>query len=83
MTKNVTVADLQEHLAERLDDVKNGATLRVVVGETAIAQITAAQELSDDLILRPALRPMPSVDLPPLITKLDILEYLDEERGDR
>ena len=83
MTKDVTVAELEEHLAERLEEVRTGTTLRVLLGDTAIAKITPPQEPLDDLTFRPALRQMPEIDLPPLITKRDILEYLDEERADK
>jgi len=83
MTKDVTVAELEEHLAERLEEVRGGTTLRVIVGDTPIAKITPSQRPIDDLTFRPALRPMPKIDLPPLVTKRDILEYLEEERADK
>jgi antitoxin (DNA-binding transcriptional repressor) of toxin-antitoxin stability system len=82
MTKDVTVAELEEHLAERLEEVRGGTTLRVVVGDTPIAKITP-EKLVDELTFRPALRPMPKIGLPPLVTKRDILEYLEEERADK
>ena len=37
MTKDVTVAELEEHLAERLEEVRGGTTLRVIIGDTPIA----------------------------------------------
>jgi len=83
MTKDVTVAELEEHLAERLEEVRSGTTLRIFEGDIAIAKITPPQEMPDDLTARPALRPMPKIDLPPLVTKRDILEYLEEERADK
>jgi len=79
----VTVAELEEHLAERLEEVRRGTTLRIFEGDIAIAKITPPQETLDDLTSRPALRPMPAIDLPPLVTKRDILEYLEEERADK
>ena len=83
MTKDVTVEELEEHLTERLEEVRSGTTLRILIGDTAIAKITPPQEPFDDLTARPPLHPMRDVELPPLITKRDILEYLDEERGER
>ncbi|HUR80204.1 MAG TPA: hypothetical protein VM733_05535 [Thermoanaerobaculia bacterium] len=39
MSKVVTVEELEEHLRERLDDVRNGESLSVVDGATTIATI--------------------------------------------
>lgn len=39
MTKDVTVAELEEHLAERLAEVQNGTTLKVVDAGKTIARI--------------------------------------------
>ena len=83
MTKDVTLEELQEHLADHVKDVRAGMTLRVLLGGEFVAEIRPPNDPIDDLILRPPLRPMRDVDLPPLVTKRDIVEYLDEERGDR
>ena len=37
--KEVTVEELREHLDERLDDVRNGESLRIVDGEAAIGTL--------------------------------------------
>jgi antitoxin (DNA-binding transcriptional repressor) of toxin-antitoxin stability system len=39
MTKDVTIAELEEHLAERLAEVQNGTTLKVVDDGKTIARI--------------------------------------------
>lgn len=44
MTKDVTVEELKEHLAERLDEVRSGTTLRVVDDGKAIARIAPAND---------------------------------------
>ncbi|MDP9360646.1 MAG: hypothetical protein M3P29_04250, partial [Acidobacteriota bacterium] len=44
MTKDVTLEELGKHLAEKLEEVKNGTTLRVVDGGKAIARIAPADD---------------------------------------
>jgi antitoxin (DNA-binding transcriptional repressor) of toxin-antitoxin stability system len=83
MTKDVTVEELGDHLVEHVKKVRAGTTLRVLLGGEFVAEMRPPAESFDDLLARPPLRPMRDIDLPPLITKRDILEYLDEERGDR
>ena len=83
MTKDVTVAELQEHLTEHVQDVRAGTTLRVILDGKFVAELRPPCDPFDDLVARPPLRPMHDVDLPPLLTKRDIVEYLDEERGER
>ena len=39
MTKEITVADLKEHLEERLEEVRNGTTLRVVEPDHTVVQL--------------------------------------------
>jgi len=39
MSKVVTVEELEEHLRERLEDVRNGESLSIVEGSTTIATI--------------------------------------------
>ncbi|MGH9418907.1 MAG: hypothetical protein ACRD3J_02945 [Thermoanaerobaculia bacterium] len=83
MTKDITVEELQNHLVEHVKNVRAGTTLRVLLGGELVAEMRPAGDPFADLLARPPLRPMPDLDLPPLITKRDIIEYLDEERGDR
>lgn len=42
MSKQVTVEELEEHLRERLDDVRNGESLSIVDGSTTIGTIEPA-----------------------------------------
>jgi antitoxin (DNA-binding transcriptional repressor) of toxin-antitoxin stability system len=68
MTKDVTVAELEEHLAERLRDVRGGTTLQVVDGGKTIARIEPVAAGSDEPFRRPRL-------------KSDVLELLAIDRG--
>ena len=86
MTKTVELADFQEHLAEHLEDVKVGVTIRIVDGGTTVAEIHPPKEewiWENGLRVRPGKGSMRDVKLPPPIkTKRDIVEYLLEERGE-
>ena len=82
MTKDVTVAELREHLAERLEEVQNGVTLRIVDGEQTIAEIKATIKRSD-LTFRPARNPANFRNFdpgPPQNPAIDPVEMLIEER---
>ena len=68
MTKDVTVAELEEHLAERLEDVRSGTTLQVVEGGKPIARIEPVAAASDEPFCQPRL-------------KWDVLELLAIDRG--
>lgn len=84
MTKDVTVAELQEHLEERLSEVRNGLTLRVLQNGTVVAEMNPPRQPIDNLRARRAVTSMRDVVLPPpLKTERDIVEYLLEERGER
>lgn len=89
MTKEITVADLREHLDERLEEVRNGTTLRVVTDDQAVVEIRQPNTTWDwievnGLRVRPAKGHMRDVKLPPpLEPEIDIVQYLLEERGDR
>ena len=86
MTKEVALADLQEHLAEHIEEVQAGVTIRVVEGEKTIAEIRRPPEKwvrENGLLVRPPTGNMRDIKLPPpLKTKRDIVEYLLEERGE-
>lgn len=59
MTKDVSVQELQEHLAEHLEEVKRGVTLRGSVGENLLfvthdsAQANAARALAFEVLYTP------------------------------
>lgn len=57
MSKQVTVEELEEHLRERIEDVRNGETVTVVDGTQTIAVIEPAS-LGEVSVIRhdPALR---------------------------
>lgn len=86
MTKDVTLADFEEHVAEHLGDVRLGATIRVVDGDKTVAEIHPPKEewiWRNGVRVRPGKGRMRDVELPPpLKTKRDIVEYLLEERGE-
>jgi antitoxin (DNA-binding transcriptional repressor) of toxin-antitoxin stability system len=56
MTKDVTVAELEEHLSERLADVRGGTTLQVVDAGKTIARIEPVAVPSDEPFRRPRLK---------------------------
>ena len=87
MTKEVAVADLQEHLQEHLEEVQHGVTINVVDGEKTIAEIRQPKEgwiWRNGMHVRPAKGNMRDVKLPPPL-KLDVdpVEYLLEDRYGR
>jgi antitoxin (DNA-binding transcriptional repressor) of toxin-antitoxin stability system len=93
MTKDISVQEMQEHFADHLEEVRQGVTLRLIDGGALVAEISPVERgfasasekaTTEDLVFRPAIRPMRDVVLPPpLQTERDILEYLEEERADR
>ena len=96
MTKDISVQEMQEHFADHIEEVRRGVTLRLIDGGSFVAEISptesaaatipqnATSESADALVFRPAIRSMRDIVLPPpLKTKRDILEYLEEERSDR
>jgi antitoxin (DNA-binding transcriptional repressor) of toxin-antitoxin stability system len=56
MTRDVTVAELTEHLAERLVDVRRGTTLQVVDAGKTIARIEPVAVPSDEPFRPPQLK---------------------------
>ena len=74
MTKDVTVAELGEHLAERLGEVQSGITLRVVVNGKPIARIEPAGAV--ELPAQPS-----NESFSPPRMKWDPVESLLVERG--
>ena len=56
MTKDVTVAELTEHLVERLGDVRNGTTLQIVDAGKTIARIEPVEPTTDEPFRRPRLK---------------------------
>ena len=56
MTKDVTVAELTEHLAERLGDVRRGTTLQVVDAGKTIARIEPVATPAEEPLRRPQLK---------------------------
>jgi len=86
MTKTVELADFQEHVAEHLEQVQVGVTIRVVDGLRTLAEICPPKEKwvwQNGVRVRPGKGNMRDVKLPPpLKTKRDIVEYLLEERGE-
>jgi antitoxin (DNA-binding transcriptional repressor) of toxin-antitoxin stability system len=45
MSKQVTVEELEEHLRERLEDVRNGESVTVIDGTRTIAVIEPAEDI--------------------------------------
>lgn len=49
MIRNVTLAELTEHLAEHFESVRQGTTLRVMEGDEMVATILPRPEPSTDI----------------------------------
>lgn len=83
MTRQVTVAELAEHLSEHLREAESGATIQVVDGDRAIATLGPAR-YGDTIFRKAAPGRASDVPLPPpLKLSVDILDLLREEKGDR
>ncbi len=89
MTKEITVADLKEHLEERLEEVRNGTTLRVVTEDQAVVEIRQPNTTwnwveENGLRIRPAKGNMRDVKFPPpLEPEIDVVALLREDRDKR
>jgi prevent-host-death family protein len=85
--KTVRIAELKSHLSEHLRAVRRGEVVTVMDRDTPIARIVPYESEASRLIIRrPApgtLRPCDVPLPPPLQTKVDIVELLLEERGER
>ncbi len=84
MTKEITVADLKEHLEELLNEALQGTTLRIVDAGQALLDIVPAFEGFEDLTVRPARGSMRDwVPPPPLDIDIDVVALLREDRDAR
>ena len=82
MTKEISIRDMQEHFVQHLDEVRRGVTLRLMEGDTIVAEI--APRNTDSLVYRPALKPWSEfVPPPPLETSIDVVALLREDRDGR
>jgi len=80
MNKQVTVEEFEEHLRERLEDVRNGQTVTILDGTNPIAVIEPASVQSVDLIRHdPSLRLQDFKRRPPL-RDTGAVEWLIGER---
>jgi antitoxin (DNA-binding transcriptional repressor) of toxin-antitoxin stability system len=59
MIRNVTLAELTEHLAEHFESVRQGTTLRVMDGDEPLATIVPGQRASGLVLARAADRSLP------------------------
>ena len=85
--KRVLISDLKAHLSEHLRAVQGGEPLVVMDRKTPIARIVPYSEPIEPVIIR---KPKPGAPLvrdlpmpPPIVPKIDVMKYLDEERADR
>jgi antitoxin (DNA-binding transcriptional repressor) of toxin-antitoxin stability system len=84
MTKEITVADLKEHLDDLLKEALQGTTLRIVDGGVALLDIVPAFEGFEDLTIRPARGSLRDfVPPPPLDIDVDVVALLREDRDAR
>ncbi len=81
--KTVGIAELKARLSAHLKAVQKGHPITVMDRGRAVAQIVPIEQ-KGKLTVRPALRPLHSVKLPPPVKgPIDSLAALLEERGDR
>jgi prevent-host-death family protein len=83
MTKRVGIADLKARLSEHLRAVRRGNDILVVDRGTPVARIVPATPVTP-LVTRKPTRDLHSIALPPpLPYRVDALQALLEERGER
>lgn len=83
MTKDVTVAELAEHLREHLEDVKRGVELRVFDGGRTFVTLTAKDQASLEITHPRHGTRLQDWEPPPPLKKpldFDVVEWLVEER---
>jgi antitoxin (DNA-binding transcriptional repressor) of toxin-antitoxin stability system len=88
MTKDVTLADLRDHLEEHIEEVRRGTTLRLMDGKTEIALLSPSERVTrrtpEELIYRVASKEWKDfVPPPPLETDIDVVALLREDRDTR
>jgi len=88
MTKDVTVAELQDHFADHIEEVRRGVTLRLIDGGSVVAEIsppaTASDKTPDDMIYRGARGSFADfVPPPPIESDVDVVALLREDRDAR
>ncbi len=83
----VRIAELKARLSEYLRRVRRGQTLIVTDRETPIAQIIPFEGGPASLTVRPPLPDAPKLAAirmpPPLALKVDVVQLLARERGER
>jgi len=87
MRKDVTVQEMQEHFAERLEDVRRGVTLRVIDGDQTVAEIwppAFESNTPEDMIWRRARgRFCDFIPPPPIEADVDVVALIREDRDAR
>ena len=85
--KHVLISDLKAHLSEHLRAVQAGEPLVVMDRKTPIARIVPYGGQNEPLVIR---KPRPGAPLvrdvpipPPIVPKIDVMKYLEEERTER
>ena len=82
MTKDVTVAELAEHLVEHLQEMRQGTSLRVIDGGKTLVTLTAKDQPLEITHPVPGSRLQDWEPPPPLKKPLgiDVVDLLVEER---
>jgi antitoxin (DNA-binding transcriptional repressor) of toxin-antitoxin stability system len=85
MTKDVTLADLKEHLEEHLEEVRQGTTLRLVeAGGRPVAEMRPMLSTQSGLTYTEPTASLKDLILPPpLETNSDPVALLREDRDSR
>jgi antitoxin (DNA-binding transcriptional repressor) of toxin-antitoxin stability system len=88
MTKDISVQEMQEHFADHIEEVRRGVTLRLIDGDTFVAEIAPlarrATTTPEDMIYRHARGSMADfVPPPPIESDVDVVALLREDRDSR
>ncbi len=88
MTKDISLQELQEHFAEHIEEVRRGVTLRLVDGDSFVAEISPTAKRAtitpEDMIYRHARGSFADfVPPPPIESNVDIVAVLREDRDTR
>ncbi len=85
--KTVNIAELKARLSEYLREVKRGHSVTVMDRQTPVASLVPYAPEGEPLRVRDPLRKFASLQEvplpPPLKTKVDVVDVLLEERGER
>lgn len=80
---NVMIAEFKARLSHYLRTVRRGKSITIFDRDTPIAIVLPYSELSQRLVIRKPVKSPKDVQLPIALKRVDSLELLLEERGER